>query len=390
MALAILSACAEPRELGGACSDAGDACAARIHAAGVLDPASPTFHGAILRASNWDFARCATCHGDDFSGGAAKVSCIGCHAQGPTACTTCHTLMPASNAHRAHGENAVACDACHVVPARWDDDGHILRNGVALDAAPVTLGARANATLDPADRHGAASYDPATRTCTNVYCHGAVLHAGGGLASSPRWDDPAPGTCARCHGAPPPSHARGDCATCHPANAPHVDGIVQIGRAPGCGGCHGTSDASPAPPVDLAGNTATTALGVGAHDRHLHARIATPIACATCHVVPSTITSVGHLDSAGPAEVNAALGWDRTTATCTTASCHGASRPVWTSHGDVSCGTCHGIPPSDASHQPTMTLATCATCHPRTVDTFGNILFVNGRSAHADGVVDLQ
>ena len=52
-----------------------------------------------------------------------------------------------------------------------------------------------------------------------------------------------PGGCTRCHGDPPPtpSHARTDCATCHPASAPHIDGIVQVGRTPGCSGCHGST-----------------------------------------------------------------------------------------------------------------------------------------------------
>ena len=58
--------------------------------------------------------------------------------------------------------------------------------------------------------------------------------------------------------------------------------------------------------------------------------------------------------------------------------------------GQVSCGSCHGIPPSDAAHAPTMTLTSCATCHPGTVDAFGNILVTNGISEHMNGVVDLQ
>ena len=37
-----------------------------------------------------------------------------------------------------------------------------------------------------------------------------------------------------------------------------------------------------------------------------------------------------------------------------------------------------------------MTLQTCATCHPGTVDAFGNIIVTNGTSEHINGVVDLQ
>jgi hypothetical protein len=35
-----------------------------------------------------------------------------------------------------------------------------------------------------------------------------------------------------------------------------------------------------------------------------------------------------------------------------------------------------------------MPLTSCATCHPGTVDAFGNILVVGGSSEHINGVVD--
>jgi predicted CxxxxCH...CXXCH cytochrome family protein len=370
-----LAACAEQRPLGEPCTDD---CTARVHAAGILDPASDAFHGRELRRRNWDFALCASCHGDDFAGGRAGVSCLDCHRDGPTACVTCHRAGPTSNAHGAHRTGDVGCAECHVVPARWDTPGH-------LGSVDVTFGARAQATLAPADRAGPPTWDGAS--CRNVYCHGAVLHAGGGLATAPRWDAPVEtGRCDRCHASPPPSHARTDCATCHPANAPHIDGAVQLGV--GCTGCHGGAT-SPAPPTDLAGNQFTTAIGVGAHQAHLQgtSRLAAPIACATCHVVPSTVDATGHIDSPAPAEVVAAVGWDRATQTCTT-GCHGAARPPWTSSGQVSCGSCHGVPPADASHTPAMPITACASCHPDTVDAFGNILITSQGSKHLDGVVD--
>jgi predicted CxxxxCH...CXXCH cytochrome family protein len=389
IAAVLLAACADERELSGPCT--GD-CTAHVHPPGILDPASDAFHGRELERHNWSFALCASCHGEDFSGGKAKVSCLTCHSDGPTACTTCHGAGPTSHAHGAHAASMVTCGDCHVVPARWDDEGHILENGVSITDKParVTFGALAQRTVDAADRKGPATW--ADGTCSNVYCHGDALHASGGTATRPRWDEPATtGGCVRCHGSPPPSHARTDCATCHPSSAAHIDGTIQIGRTAGCDGCHG-SPASPAPPVDLGGNTVTTALGVGAHQAHLQAssHISAPIACATCHAVPATVTAVGHIDSEGPAEVVAALGWDRTTRTCATASCHGASRPVWTSQGQVSCGTCHGIPPASAPHTPAMTVAACVSCHPGTVDSFGNIIVTGQTSEHMNGIVDLQ
>jgi hypothetical protein len=104
--------------------------------------------------------------------------------------------------------------------------------------------------------------------------------------------------------------------------------------------------------------------------------------------VPASIDSPGHIDSP-TTRVDPSLGWDRVTQTCASAWCHQVARPVWTSNGQVTCGSCHGIPPNDAAHSPAMTLASCASCHPGTVDAFGNILVANGTSEHINGVVDL-
>lgn len=386
-----LAGCADERSLGVTCGN--DCGTPSIHAAGILDPASPDFHATDLRKRNWDFPLCATCHGTDFSGGISRVSCLTCHAAGPTACVTCHgPTGPASNAHPAHAVSGVACAECHVSPATWDAPGHIVGDGGPITGAvPVVFGARAGVTIDPADRAGPPGFDGTT--CSNVYCHGGELHAAGGTRPSPVWADQTPaGACTQCHGNPPPTEIhsiRTDCHACHPASAAHIDGIVEVGTT--CNGCHG-SPASPAPPTDLEGNMFTTAIGVGAHQAHLQAlsRISAPIPCAACHLVPATIDSPGHIDTPAPAEVVASLGWDRGPQTCASAYCHGTARPVWTSSGQVSCGTCHGIPPIDASHTPGMTLTSCVACHPGTVDAFGNILVTNGTSEHINGIVDLQ
>lgn len=360
-----LAACAEPRQLSQPC----DGCVVTLHERGILDPASDAFHGKLLARTDWDFATCASCHGEDFAGGKSGASCLTCHREGPTACETCHREGEESPSHALHRAAQVTCAECHQVPATWDAPGHIRG-----DRAPaeVTFGPRAALTLAPADRPGPPAWDG--EKCSNVYCHGAVLHAGGGTATEPAWNQPATGGCGTCHASPPPSHERDDCATCHPADAPHIDGVLAIGRTSGCSGCHGSA-ANPAPPTDLAGNTFTTAIGVGAHQAHLLAPsgLRGPIACETCHAVPATLTAPGHLD-AGPAEVNASLGWNRTTETCTT-WCHGDAQPAWTSTGQVVCGSCHGAPPADENHDAQMTVTTCVTCHV---------------GMHMDGVLDVQ
>ena len=54
-------------------------------------------HGKLALAVG--LTKCTTCHGTDFAGGAAKVSCLDCHKQGPTACDTCHGQPPQTGAH---------------------------------------------------------------------------------------------------------------------------------------------------------------------------------------------------------------------------------------------------------------------------------------------------
>ena len=308
-----------------------------LHPGGIMNPADPAFHGATLRELGWDFAFCASCHGEDFAGGAAGSSCLGCHTEGPTACTTCHGVPPASGAHAAHASRA-PCETCHVVPAAWDAPGH-------LD--------------DP----------PAEASCTGA-CH---------LSADPDWyGGPGEAACGTCHGVPPATHAPGACTTCHAADAPHVDGVVDVGFGlAGCSSCHG--DAESAAPTD------------GGHRSHVFAsRLRGPVPCADCHLVPTETRSAGHIDTAPPAEVTHA-GWSAATDTCTGVACHGDAVPRWTEIGMgwAACGTCHGIPPTSAPHQPTFTLMDCASCHPDTVDGFGNILIVGGASEHIDGEVDL-
>lgn len=375
-----------------------------LHAAGVLDPSSRDFHGAQVAALGWDLGRCARCHGEDFRGGSAGASCEGCHAGGPTACETCHPLDEAraprgaqggqrpygagalSGAHRQHVTAGLACAECHRVPEAWDSEGHVRRAGAA-DAPPAELDFAAAA------RRGGATPSFDGERCRNVYCHGSTLLDGGAADLAPRWQGGATAGCGSCHGAPPPTHADDRCAVCHPpASAVHLDGAVQVGATAGCSGCHG-DERSPAPPRDLSGARAISSLGVGAHRAHLEAphRLRGPIECAACHLVPAEVSSPGHLDSPAPAEVTASLGWDRRAETCASAWCHGAGRPRWTAQGEVSCGSCHGLPPADAAHAPDLPLSSCATCHPRSVDAFGNILFhPDGiTSEHADGDVDL-
>ena len=82
------------------------------------------------------------------------------------------------------------------------------------------------------------------------------------------------------------------------------------------------------------------------------------------------------------------LGWDRSSATCAT-WCHGAARPIWTKTGQAVCGSCHGIPPADAAHAPTLQLTDCIKCHTKSVDANGYpVVDANNHSEHINGQID--
>jgi predicted CxxxxCH...CXXCH cytochrome family protein len=371
--ITLLAACATEREqpVCADCSYTG------IHPSGWLDPASDTFHGKDLARRGWDFPLCASCHSDDWKGKGNAPSCLRCHADGPTSCTTCHAQPPATGAHAAHVAQGVACDTCHVVPATWDAPGHILD-----PKPPVAFSGLATA-------HGATpSFD--SGACSNAYCHGAA---------KPVWTGgSAQAACGTCHGNPPANHGQTECALCH-QNAKHVDGNVDVATT--CtGGCHGDAT-TPAPPRGVHGETLQSELAVGAHRAHLNGGVLRgPIACTECHAVPAAVSDAGHIDHAGPATVSfgslaSANGstptYDHASGTCSGVYCHLALTPVsWTGTASNSayCGGCHGLPPTDQWHQPTMQLTDCATCHTATVGPFGNILVSNGK--HINGVVDFQ
>jgi predicted CxxxxCH...CXXCH cytochrome family protein len=203
------------------------------------------------------------------------------------------------------------------------------------------------------------------------------------------------GECQQCHG----DDLRGgktqsDCASCH---------TFQAGQL-ACNTCHGSAQ-SPAPPRDLAGTSLPSNLGVGAHRKHVDANVA----CTECHQDIRALEDEGHYRRNGvfqidfmtgrflPADVQLArsndagvASWNRGQATCTNTACHAPvpsdtramnMAPVWTSLGQVGCGSCHGQPP--ASH-PADQLA-CQTCHGAGYEP-GRV----NAATHLNGLVDFR
>jgi predicted CxxxxCH...CXXCH cytochrome family protein len=372
-----------------------------VHPPGWADETSPNFHAAWLKANQFDLTRCQKCHGDDFAGGAVGVSCSqnGCHENPdsgapvpPIACTTCHgskeTPRPDTGAHWAH---VPYCDTCHRVPE--ETVASVMEHASGDESTLVRFGDFA--TKDPSPTFdldgGAPSFDPATKRCSNTYCHGAL---------SPVWTGTTQLGCDGCHQAPPANHQKWSrlttstqtCQSCHPdaltdtQHQKHVNGTIDVTVT--CTTCHG-SGGHANPPVDLDGGTDPTTRGVGAHERHLDPslsdRIANPVLCNDCHVVPQNVTDPGHIDHADT-QVRFPFGgsYDAQNATCTV-WCHfdKTPGPTWTdnSGGARQCDSCHGFPPvvtrANTPH-PSVPgdLSECIKCH------------VYSKATHVNGVVD--
>ena len=335
---------------------------------------------------------CSSCHGSpNREGTAIARAAPPLDVNGNTDPTA-----PGVGAHLSHVEpgathGAVLCVQCHRMPADTLTPGHI----DSPLPAEVVFGALATR----GDRQPV--YDPATHTCSGVYCHGSALVTW----TAPRSSAEA---CGSCHGLPPPAPhpASADCMVCHGAIidsnlvfiAPlrHIDGAITA--ADNCGQCHGTPD-SPAPPRSTAGETEITSVSVGAHQAHLRGSVwARRVKCVECHVVPVADSDPGHIDGTLGAEVvfsgtavvgGAGPAWDLATATCDRTWCHGPSAPAasqspaWTTSlgATVNCTSCHGMPP-DVPHPPS---ADCSACH-HNVDASNNF---TAPDTHIDGIVTM-
>jgi predicted CxxxxCH...CXXCH cytochrome family protein len=360
----------------------------------------PTQHG---YTANQNIGYCKGCHGDQLTGGISGVSCDSCHTSGTDAwrtdCKFCHgsvennappvgtegesqTAAKAVGAHQSHVKagpyaNAFGCSTCHVVPG--DFLAHAGSTGGPVVVFDVLAGGQS------------ASWNGTT--CTTA-CHGAALALGPGSVPAPAWTqvDGTQAACGACHLIPPPApHLQNpSCGNCHDGytgtsvnKSLHVDGHVDV-KPLTCTSCHGTSGVNAAPPAGTHGETATTAVAVGAHQAHVTAGpVGGPYACDVCH--GTTPTSNTHAN--GIVNMATSAGWNAAAKTCANA-CHGGAivapkpAPVWTAGDGVlgDCTYCHAAPPP-APH-PSSPL--CGSCHDGYSATTVNA------ALHLNGSVDVK
>ena len=215
----------------------------RAHEKSWVDTASAGFHGAAIRANNWDMRSCQSCHGVNYAGGQVNSSCRDCHAEsgGPENCATCHggtnpapprdlskntaTGARGVGAHQVHLQGSsialqFRCEECHVVPGPVYTSGHIDTTPGAEVQFTGTFGrlVTGNGGLVPNP-----TYDTSAMRCSGSYCHGnwRVTQSTAppqyqyafaesvmvGANASPLWTGGSPeASCGTCHGLPPQGH----------------------------------------------------------------------------------------------------------------------------------------------------------------------------------------
>lgn len=185
------------------------------HGKGYALIGSENFHGTDIRSRlGWDITGCKSCHGPDYAGGLTNQSCSasGCHEAddgGPEACYVCHGDSQSKksypqwyNAHRVHLEGTadaavtIACNNCHNLPNNFEDPIHV--DKTTPGKAEVNF-VNAFAETKTKGTVGTPSFDAATGSCSNTYCHGNFTN---GNNATVAWKGQDQGKCGSCHGDP--------------------------------------------------------------------------------------------------------------------------------------------------------------------------------------------
>lgn len=374
----------------------------------------PSAHGTAAKSaptSTAGFSYCQTCHGNDFTGGAALQTCLnttGCHGAGVNAPHAESWLPGDAYVHTTTDQgNAPVCALCH------------LNNRTPPAYATVPAGTSPdcfNNTLCHADVRAphavpytdAALHGPSAKSDL-TYCQ--ACHSdqpAGGAGSNPRFNVAKGSLATGCEGAschatnmahPTPwrgfvandtghmtaGNMANACVLCHGAN---LDGVGGVG--PACTSCHKLG--SPLTMTNCTschGNPPNGSVypnAVGKHSQHI--ALGSYIACAACHTGAGTGTTnhdngnttafVAFLSSYNAK--SGAASYNATTNACTNVSCHGGqTTPGWLSGTaldvNTQCTSCHasgtaqynGYHSGQHSAHVVDAQIACYTCHDTTL-----------------------
>ena len=363
--------------------------------AAVADPRSPESHGRFLRSRGYapmldpsDADACGTCH----AGVATRPAGIALAAPGAPSCTSCHTTP----------EGALGCGTCHGQGTR----AHPPRDRCFFPSDPIDRAHAAHAEPSASRAEGLAC-----STCHPTPTSGAPagVHANGWVDV---WFDFAVAgrEAVRCRRAAPGratrARARAGVGRRHDVRRlPRVTaGRPSAARAAATTGQrrrHGPRRRAPRERKGRPRRRERPAAARGSDDPWRGPAPARrtpigsrPVACETCHAVPSGAEREGK----GQAGVRLAglagrggrrPSYDPATKTCAGTYCHegaGATRPAprWTDTSPASCASCHGAPPPAPHAQ--STACGGAICHQGRTD--GLTITPAGRLRHVDGSID--
>ncbi len=302
-------------------------------------------------------------------------------------CNSCHAKAELPGAHQAHFARSPAnCETCHSTTATDSSaiKDPLLHMNYAVDVAMI----------DGID----GTYDPATETCSNTYCH---LDA----TPTPAWNGTTDLRCQSCHSyaslpEPHPVHVdlvSNDCSVCHSETVSgpytminpsiHADQTAQVAMNDVVNGTYDTQTSSCADTYcHRSGTPVWTTAALDCNSCHAVADL--PVShpahfksmeqnCAVCHASTAQDSTgiavpANHVNFQVEVALADAFGgvFDGTTNTCSNTYCHfEATTTPWDNPTDLRCQGCHPystLPDNHGIHIDTFGNI-CGTCHANTV-----------------------